>query len=739
MTHEPLAAGLYESLVTSELRAALTNAEHVELGEVDSADAPHVLARHVYEIAQRRLRDVRDHDKRLALVNRLLVELGEPTEALESPASQLLRIAPPVGPGAPSYGDTRPSTPLADAALLTNAHGEPNLGGELRAEMDTADEVDLLCAFVKWHGLRLLEPELRRLRTRRAPLRVITTTYVGATERRALDRLVREFGAEVKVQYDAQRTRLHAKAWMFGRASGFDTAYVGSSNLSKAALLDGVEWNVRLSRVGTPSLLAKFAATFDTYWNDSSYELYDPDRDGDRLDDALAEASGRLSVDRVTVSLSGLEVRPYPYQQEMLDALDAERVVHGRRRNLVVAATGTGKTVVAALDYRRLCDEATGARPRLLFVAHRQEILRQSLRTYREVLNDASFGELYVDGTRPERWEHVFASVQSLSSYGVDEIPPDAFDVVVIDEFHHAAASSYRRLLDHLQPRELLGLTATPERADGVNVRDAFFDGRIATELRLWDALGADLLCPFHYFAVGDNTDLSRLSWTSGRYDGAELSNLYTADDARARIILRELADKVLDPGAMRRWVLRRRSPRRLHDAHLQRRRPSCSHCDRSDPIRGTRPDHRRPSRATGQHRLHRRRVQRGPRRSVGRHGALPAPDGKRDDLPATARARASSHPRQGSADGSGLRRAPAQEVPLGPQAACTDGTHPGRRGAGDQARFPVPTLWQPDRDGRACAGRRPRQHPLPGRVALVADRRRASRIRRHGAAYLPT
>ncbi|GAB7006520.1 DEAD/DEAH box helicase [Nocardioides sp. AN3] len=552
MTHEPLAAGLYESLVTSELRAALTNAEHVELGEVDSADAPHVLARHVYEIAQRRLRDVRDHDKRLALVNRLLVELGEPTEALESPASQLLRIAPPVGPGAPSYGDTRPSTPLADAALLTNAHGEPNLGGELRAEMDTADEVDLLCAFVKWHGLRLLEPELRRLRTRRAPLRVITTTYVGATERRALDRLVREFGAEVKVQYDAQRTRLHAKAWMFGRASGFDTAYVGSSNLSKAALLDGVEWNVRLSRVGTPSLLAKFAATFDTYWNDSSYELYDPDRDGDRLDDALAEASGRLSVDRVTVSLSGLEVRPYPYQQEMLDALDAERVVHGRRRNLVVAATGTGKTVVAALDYRRLCDEATGARPRLLFVAHRQEILRQSLRTYREVLNDASFGELYVDGTRPERWEHVFASVQSLSSYGVDEIPPDAFDVVVIDEFHHAAASSYRRLLDHLQPRELLGLTATPERADGVNVRDAFFDGRIATELRLWDALGADLLCPFHYFAVGDNTDLSRLSWTSGRYDGAELSNLYTADDARARIILRELADKVLDPGAMR-------------------------------------------------------------------------------------------------------------------------------------------------------------------------------------------
>ena len=148
---------------------------------------------------------------------------------------------------------------------------------------------------------------------------------MGATERAALDRLVREFGAEVKIQYDAARTRLHAKAWMFRRDTGFDTAYVGSSNLSRAALLDGVEWNVRLSSVATPQLLEKFAATFDTYWNDSSFETYDPDRDRDRLDDALAEARGRRAHDRVTISLSGLEVRPFPYQQEMLEALEAER------------------------------------------------------------------------------------------------------------------------------------------------------------------------------------------------------------------------------------------------------------------------------------------------------------------------------------------------------------------------------------------------------------------------------
>ena len=375
---------------------------------------------------------------------------------------------------------------------------------------------------------------------------------MGATERPALDRLVRELGAEVRIQYDAARTRLHAKAWMFRRQTRYDTAYVGSSNLSRAALLDGVEWNVRLSHVATPSLLSKFHGTFDTYWNDPSFELYDPDLDRDRLDDALAEASGLRQHNRVTISLSGLEVRPFPYQQYMLDELAVEREVHGRHRNLVVAATGTGKTVVAALDYRRLCGALPAGRLRLLFVAHRKEILDQSLRTYREVLNDPAFGELYVAGSRPERWDHVFASVQSLQSYGVASIPADSYDVVVIDEFHHAQAPTYRKLLDHLVPRELLGLTATPERADGIDVRAEFFDGRTATELRLWDALGKDLLCPFHYFAVADGTDLRRIAWTRGRYDESELSDVYTGNTARAAIVLRQLREKVIDPGAMR-------------------------------------------------------------------------------------------------------------------------------------------------------------------------------------------
>jgi len=400
---------------------------------VDAAEQPDVLARHIRDAVVRALSAESSADRRREMVNELLQQLGAPEDQLTVSPSQLLSLVATPTPGAPARNTNRPATPLSDATLLTNAHGEPSLGHEIRSELDSADQVDLLCAFVKWYGLRVIEPQLLDLKRRGAPLRVITTTYMGATERLALDRLVRDFGAEVKIQYDSVRTRLHAKAWLFRRNTGFDTAYVGSSNLSRSAMLDGVEWNVRLSAIATPPLMEKFSATFETYWNDTTYESYDPDRDRDRLDNALAEASGRKQTDRVTLSLSGLEVRPYPYQAEMLESLEVERVVHDRHRNLIVAATGTGKTVIAALDYRSLCKGPPSERPSLLFVAHRQEILTQSLRTYQEVLSDPNFGELYVGGARPERWRHVFASVQSLTSYGVTNIPADAYDVVVID------------------------------------------------------------------------------------------------------------------------------------------------------------------------------------------------------------------------------------------------------------------------------------------------------------------
>lgn len=550
VSDEVLAEGLYESVVTRALLDRLSRQQKIpEFGAIDEADLPDVLTRHLTKSLRRGFSAQRTPDDLLKLAYDLL-DLLEATEESPTEPRQLRTLRRIPGPGVEPWTglDRRPSIPLTEAALLTNAHGEPSVGSELRAELATCDGVDLLIAFVMWPGLRILEAELRELHDRGVPFRVVTTTYLGGTERAALDRLVRDFGAEVRVQYDARKTRLHAKAWLFHRNTGFDTGYVGSSNLSRAALLDGIEWNVRLSQAATPSLLDKFLGTFDAYWNSDQFEPYDPDKDRDRLDDALAEAKG-ASSGSVPTLLSGLQVRPYPYQQAILDAITAERTNHDRHRNLVVAATGTGKTVIAALDYASLCVD--GRLPSLLFVAHRREILDQSRRTYREVLRDGNFGESYYDGSRPERWKHVFASVQSLSAYGVNNIPSDAFDVVVIDEFHHAEAPTYRRLLEHLQPVELLGLTATPERGDGSDVR-LLFGGRTAAELRLWDAIDAGLLSPFHYFGISDNTDLSRVRWEHGRYDEGELSNLYTGNTARAALVLKQLGSKIIDPTRMR-------------------------------------------------------------------------------------------------------------------------------------------------------------------------------------------
>src|SRR5690606_15428507 len=330
----------------------------------------------------------------------------------------------------------------------------------------------------------------------------------------------------------------------------YDTAYVGSSNLSKAALLDGLEWNVRLSSVATPDVMRKFEATFESYWNDASFETYNPQADGIRLQEALAVAGGTSGA-RNAITLSGLEVRPYPYQRDMLERLKVERELHDRHRNLLVAATGTGKTIMAALDYKQLRHDHR-RELRLLFVAHRKEILQQSMRTYQEVLLDANFGEYLHSGEIPERWTHVFASVQSLNSRALDRLAPDHFDVIVFDEFHHGTAPTYRKIVDHFRPVELLGLTATPERMDGKNIQDEFFDGRIAAEMRLWEALDNKLLSPFHYFGISDTTDLSSVEWKRGAYDAVALSNVVTGNKVRAALVVKAVEEKVSDPSRMR-------------------------------------------------------------------------------------------------------------------------------------------------------------------------------------------
>ena len=407
---------------------------------------------------------------------------------------------------------------------------------------ESAEAIDVVMAFIRRSGINPLLSSLQRHCDRRKPLRVLTTIYTGSTERDALEQL-KDVGAQIRISYDIGTTRLHAKAWIFHRRSSFSTAYVGSSNLTHSAQLTGLEWNVRASAARNPDVLAKFEAVFESYWQSVDFVDYETGQ--------FAEASRRAghSDTGLAVVLSPIEIRLEPFQERLLERISISRI-RGYHRNLLVAATGTGKTVMAAVDYARLRDDLP--RSRLLFVAHRNEILDQSLATFRHALRDASFGEKWISGSRPQLFDHVFASIQSLNAADLEDLAPDHFDVVIVDEFHHAAAPSYRKLLRHVRPREILGLTATPERSDDLSILH-WFDDRIAAELRLWDAIDQQRLCPFMYFGIHDGLDLTDIPWRRGQgYDVQALSNLYTSTDAWARTVLQEVARLADDPARMR-------------------------------------------------------------------------------------------------------------------------------------------------------------------------------------------
>ncbi|MFN0030296.1 MAG: DUF3427 domain-containing protein [Acidimicrobiales bacterium] len=546
-----LGPGIYERLITEGLRAQLDElAKILPIDErsLSSADASDRIAWHVSRQVERALLDVSDEQRvqvGLQVARALLDRLGDLVQVdrqvmLADPPSVLHAVLRrnPDGSPAPIAG---PLIPLLDTTLLTNAPGEPTLWSQLRSEIESADSIDVVMAFIRRSGIGPLLDSLRRHCDAGNGLRVLTTTYTDSTERRALDQLV-DLGADVRISYDLGTTRLHAKAWVFHRRSGFSTAYVGSSNLTHSAQVTGLEWNVRASAARNPDVIAKFGAVFDSYWAANDFVRYDPAQFDDERERAGRVDSGPRVI------LSPIELRPFPFQERLLELIELSRQ-QGHHRNLLVAATGTGKTVMAALDYGAL--RIRLGRARLLFIAHREEILDQSLATFRYALRDASFGEKWVGGARPTRFDHVFASIQSLHAGDLDVLPPDHFDVVIVDEFHHAAAASYKRVLDHLAPVELLGLTATPERSDGLPILH-WFDDRIAAELRLWEAIDQQHLSPFLYFGIHDGLDLREIPWRRGRgYDIDALSNAYTSSDAWARLVVQQVVENS-EPSTMR-------------------------------------------------------------------------------------------------------------------------------------------------------------------------------------------
>lgn len=556
--------GIYEQVINQQLKIALNElgeSEYViEVDTLDVEEARKILSTYISNITRKALTYVREQgrDDQEALLrqiktcNKIIatlseelndeefsnLQLDEEGEVLQSIYSKLNSVR-----SIRKVKAIRPITSISESTLFTGSKHEPNMLNELQKEILSSDKIDFLVSFIKWSGIRILMNELKSFTDQGGKLRIITTSYMQATDYKAILELSKLKNTEIKISYDDSSTRLHAKAYMFRRSTGFTTAYIGSSNLSNPALTSGLEWNVKVTEKDSFDIIQTFEGAFESYWNDQEFRLFDPNVEHDRTQ--LKNALKKKVVKEEQEVYYTLDIRPYQYQKEMLEQLQVEREVFGKRKNLLVAATGVGKTVISAFDYKRFSKQNSSAK--LLFVAHREEILKQSLDTFRAILKDFNFGDLLVGGRVPDTLDHLFVSIQSFNSTQLTKkLSPNYYDFIIVDEFHHAAAKSYQELLSYFTPQILLGLTATPERMDGQDVTK-YFDGRIATEMRLPEAIDRKLLSPFQYFCVSDTVDLSLMNWSKRGYDLKELENVYTNNKIRSNLIIKSLYRYVTD------------------------------------------------------------------------------------------------------------------------------------------------------------------------------------------------
>ncbi len=557
-------AGIYEKLITN-LIASHLNKDKFYIGErvLGQAEAALWLSRFLSRIFEYALNCLSSSDdqvqRQIELSNQLILWLKDKLQEGQFFDENLLEgqgkiltaiyeIQDPVAADLKKYvEDIFPLTGLSQSELFCGSNAGLSLESELKREIRSSDTIYWLVSFIKWAGIRIFRNELEEFTRCGKQLKVITTSYMGATDAKAVEFLASLPNTEVKLSYNTHRERLHAKSYLFLRNTGFNTGYIGSSNLSHSALTSGLEWNLKITSQEIPHIIERSINTFETYWNSKEFEVFDGNIEAkEKLKSALQESR----IGGAQEFTHYFEIRPFNHQQEILEQLEVERSLHKRFKNLVVAATGTGKTLISAFDYARFVKNKPNAK--LLFVAHREEILKQARSAYRGVLKNSSFGDLWVGNYRPEGFEALFVSVQTLNKQ-IDNLSLSKafFDYIVIDEVHHVAASSYRPILKKFSSSILLGLTATPERHDGANILDDFC-GVIAAELRLPEAINRRHLCPFHYFGVDDGTDLRAVSWSRGRYDIAALSNLYTHSQQRVDKIYQTLNELVTSVTSMK-------------------------------------------------------------------------------------------------------------------------------------------------------------------------------------------
>jgi len=556
--------GIYEQLITKLVESRLDRDKfYVGERQLNNAEASVWLSRFLSSILEFAIEAVPSGDDRLQeqikLSNQLLMWLksqisdeGFLAENLLDSQGKLLtalyELENPVAANLKQYvEDIFPLTGLTQSELFSGSNAGLSLESELKREILSADKIYWLVSFIKWAGIRIFRKELEAFTTSGRELKIITTSYMGATDAKAVEYLASLPNTEVKLSYNTERERLHAKSYLFLRNTGFHTGYIGSSNLSRSALTNGLEWNLKITSQEIPHIINKSLSTFETYWASDEFEGFDGQAEStEKLNRALKQQKG-LDVPGVS---HYFEITPFAHQKDILEQLSVERDVHQRFRNLVVAATGTGKTLISAFDFQRFLKAKPNAH--FLFVAHREEILRQAREAYRGVLRNNAFGELWVGGQLPEHYRQLFVSIQTLNNQ-LDQLKltEDYYDYIVIDEVHHIAASSYRAVLEHFSPEILLGLTATPERHDNEDILSDF-GGVIAAELRLPKAINRRHLCPFQYFGIDDDTDLRTIPWSRGRYDIAQLTNLYTHNQNRVKKILRSLREIITDIESMK-------------------------------------------------------------------------------------------------------------------------------------------------------------------------------------------
>lgn len=419
------------------------------------------------------------------------------------------------------------STPHARALI---SGGEDPLLAHLVPHIDQAHHVDVAVAFILESGARLLQPHLQDLLDRGGRLRLVAGDYLDVTDPDALRRLLDLEGDRQLWMFVTKGRSFHPKSWILSADGRDAVAIVGSSNLSETALRTGVEWNYRVSSGIDAEGWRDVQESFEDLLASPQLEPLDDDwidhyEKRRRLGPQPAAPDG---IAELPAEPPPPPPEPHGVQRDALTALTATRAL-GYRAGLVVLATGLGKTWLGAFD--------SAAFERVLFVAHRDEILNQATDTFRRIRPHSRLGR-FSGQRRDMDAEVLFASVQTLGRANhLERFAPDAFDYIVIDEFHHAAAATYRRLIQHFRPKFLLGLTATPERMDGGDLL-GLCEENLVYRCDAFEAIDQQLLSPFRYFGVPDEVDYANIPWRNARFDEAALTEALAT---RAR------ADNALD------------------------------------------------------------------------------------------------------------------------------------------------------------------------------------------------